>query len=60
MRWKSHVRCGAGEKIEIISKSYLSLSEYKVEFFKSSLKLIIDKIDREKYLQSNEILKEVA
>lgn len=60
MTWKCHVRCGAGEKIEIISKSYLSLSEYKVEFFKSSLKLIIDKIDREKYLQSNEILKEVA
>ena len=26
MRWKSHVRCGAGEKIEITSKSYLSLS----------------------------------
>lgn len=26
MRWKSHVRCGAGEKTEIISKSYLSLS----------------------------------
>ena len=27
MRWKSHVRCGAGEKTEIISKSYLSLSD---------------------------------
>lgn len=25
MRWKSHVRCGAGEKLEIISKTYLSL-----------------------------------
>lgn len=25
MRWKSHVRCGVGEKVEIISKSYLSL-----------------------------------
>ena len=25
MRWKSHVRCGAGEKLEIISKIYLSL-----------------------------------
>ena len=25
MRWKSHVRCGAGEKFEIISKIYLSL-----------------------------------
>lgn len=31
MRWKSHVRCGAGEKIEIISKSYLSLSDSKRE-----------------------------
>lgn len=31
MRWKSHVRCGAGEKIEIISKSYLSLSDSKKE-----------------------------
>lgn len=26
MRWKVHVRCGAGEKPEIISKAYLSLS----------------------------------
>lgn len=25
MRWKSHVRCGAGEKLEIVSKTYLSL-----------------------------------
>ena len=25
MRWKSHVRCGAGEKLEIMSKTYLSL-----------------------------------
>ena len=25
MRWKSHVRCGAGEKLKIISKIYLSL-----------------------------------
>lgn len=25
MRWKSHVWCGAGEKLEIISKAYLSL-----------------------------------
>lgn len=25
MRWKSHVWCGAGEKLEIISKIYLSL-----------------------------------
>ena len=26
MRWKSHVRCGVGENLEIVSKSYLSLS----------------------------------
>ena len=25
MRWKSHVRCGVGENLEMISKSYLSL-----------------------------------
>ena len=25
MRWKSHARCGAGENLEITSKSYLSL-----------------------------------
>ena len=25
MRWKSHVRCVAGEKLEIISNTYLSL-----------------------------------
>lgn len=25
MRWKSHVRCGVGEKLEIVSKIYLSL-----------------------------------
>ena len=24
MRWKSHVRCGAGENLEITSNSYLS------------------------------------
>ena len=26
MRWKSHVRCGVGEKLEITSNTYLSLS----------------------------------
>ena len=26
MRWKSHVRCGSGEKLEIESKTYLSTS----------------------------------
>ena len=47
-----------GDKIARVSE--INIPEYKVEFFKSSLKLITDKIDREKYLQSNEILKEVA
>jgi hypothetical protein len=27
MRRKSHVRCGAGENLEIVSKDYLSLSD---------------------------------
>lgn len=47
-----------GDKIARVSE--INIPEYKVEFFKSSLKLITDKIDREKYLQSNEILREVA
>lgn len=47
-----------GDKIARVSET--DIPEYKVEFFKSSLKLITDKIDRDKYLQSNEILKEVA
>lgn len=47
-----------GQKIARVSQ--INIPEYKVEFFKSSLKLITDKIDKEKYLQSNEILKEVA
>lgn len=28
MRWKSHVRCGPGENLEIKSKDYLSVSGY--------------------------------
>ena len=40
-----------GDKIARVSE--IDIPEYKVEFFKSSLKLITDKIDREKYLQSN-------
>ncbi|WP_429163391.1 phage major capsid protein, partial [Desulfitispora alkaliphila] len=30
MRGNSHVRCGTGEKVEIISKPYLSLSSVQV------------------------------
>lgn len=34
VRWKSHARCEAGEKLEIISNSYLSLSKgRKIEAF---------------------------
>lgn len=47
-----------GDKIARVSE--INVPEYKVEFFKAALKLITDKIDKEKYLQSNEILKEVA
>lgn len=47
-----------GNKIARISE--INIPEYKVELIKSHLKLITDKIDKEKYLQSNEILKEVA
>lgn len=47
-----------GDRIARVSE--INIPEYKVEFFKSSLKLITDKIDREKYLQTNEILREVA
>ena len=36
-----------GDKIARISE--INIPEYKVEFFKSSLKLITDKIDKEKY-----------
>ncbi len=31
MRWKSHVRCGVGEKVEITSNPYLSLTENERE-----------------------------
>ena len=47
-----------GDKIARVSQ--INVPEYKVEFFKAALKLITNKIDREKYLQSNKILKEVA
>lgn len=47
-----------GNKIARVSE--INIPEYKVEFIKSHLKLITDKIDKEKYLQSSEILKEVA
>lgn len=47
-----------GNKIARVSE--INIPEYKVEFIKAQLKLITDKIDKEKYLHSDEILKEVA
>lgn len=47
-----------GDKIARVSEK--DIPEYKVEFIKSQLKLITDKIDKQKYLQSSELLKEVA
>ena len=47
-----------GDKIARVSEK--DIPEYKVEFIKSYLKLITDKIDKKKYLQSNEILKKIA
>lgn len=47
-----------GDKIARVSE--INIPEYKIEFIKQCLKLITDKIDKQKYLQSSEILKEVA
>lgn len=47
-----------GEQIARVSE--INIPEYKVESFKTSLKLITDKIDKNVYLKSNQILKEVA
>lgn len=47
-----------GSKIARVSQ--INIPEYKVEFIKAQLKLITDKIDKQKYLQTSEILKEAA
>ena len=47
-----------GDKIARISE--IDIPEFKVEQIKPYLKLITDKIDKEKYLQTNEVLREVA
>lgn len=47
-----------GDKIARVSE--VDIPVYKVESFKSSLKLITDRINKEEYLKSGEILKEVA
>lgn len=47
-----------GEKIARVSE--INIPNFKVEFMKASLKLITEKIDRNKYLQDNIIKKEAA
>ena len=52
MRWKLHVRCEVGEKVEIISKPYLSLlivktiellreNEEVLEYYQNKFKYIL-------------------
>ncbi|MCI8470473.1 MAG: hypothetical protein HFJ35_03125 [Clostridia bacterium] len=47
-----------GNKIARVAE--IDIPDYKVEFIKSYLKLITDKIDKQKYLQTSEVLKEAA
>lgn len=47
-----------GDKIARLSE--INIPEFKVEQIKPYLKLITDKIDKEKYLQTDEVLREVA
>lgn len=47
-----------GDKIARVSE--INIPEYKVESFKASLKLITYKIDKNTYLGTSQILKEVA
>lgn len=47
-----------GDKIARVSE--INIPEFKVEQIKPYLKLITDKIDKEKYLQTDEVLRAVA
>lgn len=47
-----------GDRIARVSE--INIPEFKVEQIKPYLKLITDKIDKEKYLQTDEVLREVA
>ncbi len=47
-----------GDKIARVSE--INIPEFKVEQIKPYLKLITDKIDKEKYLQTDKVLREVA
>lgn len=45
---------------KIARVSEINIPEYKIKHIKPYLKLITYKIDKEKYLQTNEVLKEAA
>ena len=47
-----------GEKIARVSQ--VNIPEFQVEFMKANLKLITEKIDKQKYLQEDKISKEAA
>lgn len=47
-----------GDKIAIVSE--INVAENKIFMIKQYLKLITDKLDKQKYLQNNQIVKEVA
>ena len=47
-----------GDKVARVSQ--INLPNYKLDFLKVPLKLITHKIDKEKYLQENQIQKEAA
>lgn len=47
-----------GDKIARVSE--INIPEYKIEHIKPYLKLITDKIDKAKYLQNSQVLKEAA
>lgn len=47
-----------GNKIARVSE--IDVPEYKVEHIKTCLRLITDKINKEKYLENAEVLREVA
>lgn len=48
----------SGDKIARVSE--INVPEDKIEMIRPYLKLITDKIDKNKYLQTNEVLKEAA
>ena len=53
------VKVNVGDLV-IARVSEIDVPEYKVEHIKTYLRLITDKINKEKYLENAEVLKEVA